>query len=56
MRFILIIATTDQELTNGILDLVTGRAQAQLAAVAAQTEQVLHQAEAINLDPPKPAV
>lgn len=54
MKFIVIVATTDQELTSGILDLVTGRAQAQLATIEQQTVGVLHQAEAIKTEPPTP--
>lgn len=52
-RTILIILTDDQSLVNGVIDLATGRAQAQLDAVLSQTGDVLKQAQAINTQPPK---
>lgn len=54
MKIIVIVATTDQELVSGILDLVTGRAQAQLTGILKTTEKVLNQAESINTDLPDP--
>lgn len=53
MKAILIVLTDDQEFISSVVDLATGRAQAQLAAVLGKTGEVLHQAEAINLNPPK---
>lgn len=53
MRVVLIVITEDQELINGVIDLATGRAQAQLDAVLHKTSETLKQAQAINTEPPK---
>ncbi len=54
MKTVVIVITQDQQLVNGIIGLVTGQDQAALAGVLHQTTAALHQAEAINTDPPKP--
>ncbi len=53
MKTILIVVTNDQELVSGVIDLATGRAKSQLDAVLRTTSDTLHQAQAINTEPPK---
>lgn len=50
MLFVFVI--TDQGSANDILDLLTGRQAATLAALETQTAELAKQAEVINLTPP----
>ncbi len=53
MKVILIVVTEDQGLVNGVIDLATGRAQAQLDAVLSKSSETLKQAQAIETTIPK---
>jgi hypothetical protein len=50
MLFVFVI--TDTAIGNDILDLLTGREAAALAAVEKETAALVTQAEGINLNPP----
>jgi hypothetical protein len=50
-----VFVITDPAMATGILDLVTGKSEAELAAISAQSEDALKMAQAIDTRPPDPS-